>query len=163
MAYTLDNMTSSNIFMGDLRLVKHGQKFQYTDLRLPRGGPNKIDPTTFAPYLNRDIDIRAPGIREQIPDPSRPNLGPYKSNLYERYDTSFNNNPIPDYKHGLSPAVSGPWAMRYGSAMFDILQETGVREHWLFRDFGQFNREADGFTALKDLSLSTTRGSFLSK
>ncbi len=160
MAYTLDNSSGSGLFMGDLQLVKHGQHLQYNDLRLPIGGPNRIT-GTFAPYLNRDIDIRAPGIREQIQDPGLPYLGPYRSNLFQRNDTAINNNPIPTYQFGLPAAIQSPWAQRYGSAMHDILRETQVREHWMFRDWGQWNAQATGFTALKDLSPSSTRGSFI--
>jgi len=158
MAYVLDRNDVNSVFTGDLKLVRHHDERAWTDINLPRGGRSNQLPADFAPYLNTHHDVFAPGVREQMPDPSRPNLGPYRSNLYQRNDTNVNNNPVVNYDEMTPSWLMSPWHQRYASAWHDVLRETPVREHWLFRDWGQWNTPYTGFSALKDLKPRSTLG-----
>lgn len=162
MAHMLGNSEGGNLFMGDIQTRPPGYSHSWMDLNLPLGGPyTKKLPQGFNGYLNDNIDIFPPGWREQMRDPSRPYLGPYRSNLFQRNDTSINNVPILNYGAGVPDFIKSPWAQRYGSAMYEVLAETPVKEHWLFRDFGQYAVPYTGFTAIKDIDIGSTRGSML--
>lgn len=159
--YTLGNSEFPNPFITNPELRLHGQDRSWVDTAVPLGGPYNRVGVDFNGWSNDNIDVRPPGVREQMPDPSRPQFLPTRSNLFQRNDTSVNNAPILNYQEKLPALVASPWAQRYGSEMHDVLRETPVKEHWLFRDFGQFNVPYTGFTALKDIRPASTLGDSL--
>ena len=134
----------------------------WTGIKMPTGGTsNQFNPAHFAPALAEMTDEKAPGIREQISDPGKPYLGPYRSNLFQRNDVSANNNPLLSYQAGLPSAIASPWAQRTGAAWWTVCYDTINREHWMFRDWGEWNNEPSGFTALRNLRPVSTMGSTL--
>lgn len=117
--------------------------------------------------LNNYVDLRPPGVREQMANPSMPYFGPYKSNLYDHNGVSpFNNAPIPNFQDPMMSGTTPSWLMsdwhrRYASAWYEVLQQTPTLESWQFRDYGQFSVPYTGFSALREIVPKTTMGSLL--
>lgn len=156
-AYTLDRSTNGPLGT-DPRLPRFGNTH---DLVL--GGPRTKLPANFIPGTNQFIDVQAPGIREQVPDPSRPYFGPYRSQLYQHNATNINNAPMlnwGDMPEG-SNFLSNKWNQRYSNAMFEELSRTQDEYHWLWQDRGQFIVPYTGFSPLKDLRARSTLGDML--
>lgn len=158
MANTLEN----SIMYSVLR-----QTMPANELVLHPPVPMHLSPGALSGALSNNIDIKAPGVREQMYNPSFPFFGPYRSSLYQHNNqTSVNNAPIPNYEDAmaLGPTPSwlySDWHRRNASAWFDILQETPVKESWQFRNYSNYITPYTGFTAFSQLRPHTTLGSFL--
>lgn len=133
---------------------------KHNSLFLPAGGKLKTAPGLTG-WANDYYDIRAPGIRDQVPNPSFPYFGPTPSSTYLRVDGNNRNVPVPPNFYGSmgsAPSwLTSSWAQRLGAFWFEQLQNTPVEEHYIFRDFGQWSVPSTGFSALSDLSLTSTR------
>lgn len=154
MSHTLENSDLHSVFRQTMGL---------NELHLAPPVKMHLSPGLNA-TLNNYIDIQPPGVREQMPNPSMPYFGPYRSALYDHNGTTpFNNVPVPNYKDPMMPGTTPSWLMsdwhrRMGSAWFDILQETPVKESWQFRDYGQFSVPFTGFSAFSELVPRSTKG-----
>ncbi len=130
------------------------------ELAMPVGGRYKTAPGLTG-WANDYWDIRAPGVRDQIPNPSMPYFGPTPSSTWLRTNGNPNNVPAPpnfDGPMGGVPSwLQSPWAQRLGSLWFEILQNTPVDEHFIFQDYGQFSVPSPGFSALGDFTMTSTR------
>jgi hypothetical protein len=148
MAHTLDQLAQNTLF------------HKPTDLQFPVGGRYKIAPGLTG-WANDYYDIRAPGIRDQIPNPSFPYFGPTPSSTWLRTNGNNHNVPAPpnfDGPMGGCPSwLQSQWAQRLGSLWFEILQNTPVDEHYIFRDLSQFSVPSPGVSALADFSMTSTR------
>ncbi len=158
-AYTLENSENYGVQTAPLSLNIHGQTRPFMDLQIPVGG--QILPRVFAtgliPAANDRADLRAPGIRDQIPDPSRVYLGPYRSNLYDTArDTSVNNNPIPNWNENIPSFMQSAQNQRLGAAIWQVLQETPQVNGIRWSDRGQFSVPCTGFSAFRDLKPRST-------
>lgn len=157
MAHTLENSDRHSVFR---------QAMALNELNLAPPVKNHLSPGLNA-ALNNYVDLRPPGVREQVANPSMPYFGPYKSHLYQHNaGTAVNNTPITNFQ---DPMMNGPtpswlmsdWHRRYANAWYEVLQQTPTLESWEFRDYGQFSVPYTGFSPLSELVPKTTMGSLL--
>lgn len=134
--------------------------FDKTAVNFPVGGRYKLAPGLTA-ATNDYWDIRAPGVRDQVPNPSMPYFGPTASSTWLRTNGNNSNVPVPPNLYGEVGGVpswlQSPWGQRLGSVWWEILNNTGNDEHFIFRDLGQFAVPSPGFSALADLTMTSTR------
>ena len=139
-------------------------------------GPGLLDmvpitPLKLAPGLNgalaNYVDIKAPGIREEVPHPSFLSIWPTRSSLYQHATgtDTLNNAPIPNWGNAVwadgadCPSwLQSKWHRQYGTAWYEVTQQTPVIDDFIFRDYGQFNVPNTGFSALKDIVPRSTLG-----
>lgn len=156
MAYTLDSAEYNGIRLGQPGLYRHDQSVSYADAFAPAGNLQIMKQSAhITPYANDNIDIRAPGIRDQVQNPSFPYVGPYRSSLYDTNSVQ-NNAPIPGWDSNVPSYMQTRQNARFGAEMWTTLYETPVKEHWSFREFGQFNVPYTGFTAFANLKPAST-------
>ncbi len=157
--YTLENTPNWGIQMYPINLNVHGQRKPLMDLNIPMGGNllTHVFATGMTPYANDRADLRAPGIRDQIPDPSMVYLGPYRSNLYDNMrNTSANNNPIPNWNENIPSFMQSAQNQRLGAEIWQILQETPQINGIRWSERGQFSVPYTGFSAFRDLKARST-------
>jgi hypothetical protein len=127
------------------------------DIPSPLGGRYKLA-KDWTPWSNMYYDIRAPGIRDMVPDPSRPYFGPYPSSTYMRINGGPNNVPVPPNLDQKVPGwLESPWAARLGAFWWEVLHNTPNDENFVFRDWGSYAPQPMGFPALADIKLTSTR------
>ncbi len=154
MSYTLDNSERWGIQMGQPSDYKMGQFMQSFGFQQPIGGSNQNRMTVNA-MTNDPVDLRAPGIRDLIAQPTFPFFGPTRTSLFDR-NITVNNAPVPQWDQGVPSFLETQQNQRWMSQMHKVLTDTPVREHWAFRDFGQFNIPYTGFSAFSDLKPTST-------
>jgi len=147
--YTLDNAEQWGLQLGQPSDYRPGQFMQSFDFRDPIGGSKQRDMSINA-MTNDPVDLRAPGIRDQINAPTFPFFGPTRTSLFDR-NTSINNAPVPQWDQGLPSFLETEQNQRWNAKMYRVCQDTPTIEHWAFRDYGQFNVPYTGFSAFSDL------------
>lgn len=154
--YTLDNAAETGIKLGQPALFQHGQSASYADFfAVPVSTDYFAKAGSITPWGNDNIDIRAPGIRDQQQNPSMPYFGPYRSSLYDTNSTT-NNAPIPNWFDNVPSFMQTRQNQRWGAQMWTTLYETPVKEHFAFRELGTFPVTHTGFTALANLKPAST-------
>jgi len=155
-AYGLDTSRSGEL-QSDIKLAR-----DYDSLGTIHTARQPRLPNDFLVGTNQFIDIRPPGVREQIPDPSRPYFGPYRSQLYEQRGTSNNAPPMMNWGDDAKPHFwESPWNQRIGNAWFEELERTRTTYHWLYQERGQFIVPYTGFSPLGSLRPASTLGDVL--
>lgn len=158
MEFTLDRAEKAGIYNGplDLKFPEHVRS--WTDWDTEMGGKYGERAKYVAAHTNENMDIFPPGWREQMADPSRPNLGPYPTTQWTRYHDFGNNNPTLNTDGGVPSWMTSEWGQKRATEMYRICRDTLDDEHWINRDFGQFTVPYTGQTALKDFKPQSTRG-----
>ena len=125
------------------------------DLRLPRGNP------LMPSYANQlriitsdDIDVKAPGIREQMMNPPI-SFGPHRPSIYDQQRAS-NQAPMPPYDDPSGKQNSwmfGKWAQVYGNSIFNLVTDNQITDHRsnAFRNVGTWSGQRTGFSALREI------------
>ena len=130
---------------------------QPNELFFPVGGKLRLEKTGLTGWANDYYDIRAPGIREQMPNPSMPYFGPTPSSAWLNTTYKTGNVPHPPNFDNMPGWMTSAWGQRMGAFWFEELQNTANDQHWMFRDLGQFSVPSPGVSALADLIPTSTR------
>lgn len=101
------------------------------------------------PGLDNWVNLKAPGIREQLPDAVMPFQSlEQRGALYDPLRPGSAPIAFGDYRPGF---LSDQRSLNFQEEMRYILNETPVLEHWSNRDVGQFTVPYTGFSRLRDI------------
>ena len=149
-----------------------------SQLRLPMGS-SKVTARAaqIIPWANDRADLKAPGVRDQMQDPTRVYLGPFRSSVYDVQRTN-NNAPIPGWDAGFwsngksvtsqfggSAQAMGngcpTWMhseanIKRGAHIWELLQNTKFELHPAFQERGEFIVPYTGFSAFADIKPRST-------
>jgi len=112
--------------------------------------------------LATNIDIKAPGIREQQSNPTLLQVFPLPSALWQHATGTTNLNAPAMLNTGdnldAPPFLSSQWNRDVGAQWFEVTQQTPVGDWWYTRDLGNFSVPHTGFSALADFRPVSTLG-----
>lgn len=108
------------------------------------------------PFLTDRVDLKAPGVRDQLNDVNMPQLGPFMPATF--YPQRVNNNApilnmdqrVPDF------LFNEPWAQARGAYLWKVCHDTKDLLHPSFQERGSFNVPYTGFSAFADLAPRST-------
>jgi len=112
--------------------------------------------------LATNIDIKPPGVREQVPNPTLLQVWPLRSGLYDHASGTGNLNApaMPNFGDNINmPAwQQSKWNQSIGTEWFEVTQQTPVKDWWYTHELANFTVPYTGFTALSELRPSSTYG-----
>ena len=123
---------------------------------------NKNNPptrgATIVPWATDRSDFKAPGVRDQYPNPSPLFLGPFRSATFDRGRTN-NNAPINTWFDNPNNVawLDTDWNRRRSAYLYQVCRETKDVYHPAFQERGTFIVPKTGFSAFEDLKPQSTR------
>lgn len=113
---------------------------------------------TIVPWANDRSDLKAPGVRDQYPNPTMVYLGPFRSHIFDTGRT-VNNAPINTWFDSADNVnwLATDWNRRRSAYLYDVCRETKDVLHPAFQERGSFVVPKTGFSAFGDLKAASTR------
>jgi hypothetical protein len=152
--YVLDFAVNSGIDFA-AGPYKFGQLYTYDSIKFPL--TNHIVPAKAAElpyYIETNVDLKAPGVRDLVPNPTFPYLGPFRSHIFDRQQHA-NNAPMPNYEQ-MPSFLSGPVNQRRNAEIFTLLQDCIIAYRPEYQERGQWSNPHTGFSALRDIKPVST-------
>lgn len=133
--------------------------FDFSEIELARpinAPPDQSKYDNLIPYLMKDVDLKAPGVREGLNQVNMVQLGPFLSTTFDPQRRN-NNAPIISLDQGVpSFLFNEPWARDRHAEMYKVCHDTKDLLHPAFQERGQFIVPVTGFTPFADLAPHTT-------
>lgn len=147
--FTLDNAIQWGVQLASPQNGMQGRYQGYLDM--PATNSQWIRTAAgITPYANDRMDIRAPGIRDQIPRPPVPYFEP-RDSLFDRQGRTFNKAPVTHFDADLPSFLKSAENQEWHAAMYQRLRETKDAFHFSHQERGQFPVPYTGFSAFRDL------------
>lgn len=148
--FTLDNAIRWGVQLAPPQSGMQGRYQGYLDLPVPQSQWMRTA-AGITPYANDRIDIRAPGIRDQIPRPPVPYFGQPRDSLFDTQGRTNNKAPFPNYNDEVPSFLMSRENQEWHAAMYQRLRETKDAFHFSHQERGQFPVPYTGFSAFRDL------------